>query len=160
VSNLDELAALARAGAAFIRVAGREKRPVGMAWQTKATDDLEVVEGWLRAGANVGLLLGAGGLIDVECDDADADDEIEALGLPATVSWSSARGAHRLYRLAEPLPDRAVVKVGMLEVRIGGRAAQSVLPPSIHPTGVAYRWTAPPSAVEVAEITLADLLVG
>jgi microcystin degradation protein MlrC len=160
VSNLDELAALARAGAAFVRVAGREKRPVGGAWQTRATDDLDAVEGWLRAGANVGILLGAGGLIDVECDDADAEIEVEALRLPTTVSWSSARGAHRLYRLAEPLPDRAVVKVGAIEVRLGGRAAQSVLPPSIHPTGVAYRWTAPPSAVEVAEITLADLLVG
>jgi hypothetical protein len=108
----------------------------------------------------VGILLGAGGLIDVECDDDFGEEEVEALGLPTTVTWSSARGAHRLYRLADPLPDRAVAKVGSIEVRLGGRAAQSVLPPSVHPTGVAYRWTAPPSSVEVAEITLADLLVG
>jgi hypothetical protein len=160
MTALDELAALARAGAAFVRVANGEKRPVGSAWQTRATDDVDAVGAWLRGGGNVGILLGVGGIIDIEHDDEDGRQVLDELDLPPTVEWVSARGAHRLYRLADELPPRAVVKVGPLEVRLGGRAAQSVLPPSVHPTGVAYAWTTPPSAAEIATVTLADIFVG
>jgi hypothetical protein len=48
------------------------------------------------------------------------------------------------------MPPTAVMKTGWLELRIGGRAAQSVLPPSIHPAGVAYEWTTSPADVPIA----------
>jgi hypothetical protein len=160
MSHFNELEALAAAGAEFVQVSGHEKRPVGAAWQTRSTSNLDTVGGWLRCGSNVGILLGVGGLIDIEHDDEDGRELLEGLDLPPTVQWASARGAHRLYRLADDLPPRAVVKLGPLEVRLGGRAAQSVLPPSVHPTGVAYRWESPPSAVDIATITLADICVG
>jgi hypothetical protein len=43
-----------------------------------------------------------------------------------------------------------VVKLGMLEIRLGGRAAQSVLPPSRHPDGTVYEWIVSPQDVAVA----------
>jgi hypothetical protein len=48
------------------------------------------------------------------------------------------------------MPTAAVVHVDELEVRIGGRAAQSVLPPSRHPSGSVYEWMVRPSDVPVA----------
>jgi hypothetical protein len=42
------------------------------------------------------------------------------------------------------------VKFDSIEIRLGGRAAQSVLPPSRHPDGVTYEWTTSPADVDVA----------
>jgi hypothetical protein len=48
------------------------------------------------------------------------------------------------------MPAAAVVHADDLEIRIGGRAAQSVLPPSIHPDGSRYEWIVSPRDVAVA----------
>lgn len=148
-----ELAPLAAAGCQFVRLARREKRPLGAAWQHKATADLDAVAGWLRAGANVGLLLGpASGVVDVEYDAWPGIEDLAAYGLTdiATPRWRSSRGEHRLFRWEPWMPQSAVVRVGLLEIRIGGRAAQSVLPPSIHPDGTAYEWIVSPQECPVA----------
>ena len=75
----------------------------------------------------------------------------------ATPCWSSQRGMHYLFRLADPIPDRGWVKRSGLEFRFGGKPAQSVLPPSVHPTGRPYSWLVSPSDCEPAAICLADL---
>jgi len=148
-----ELAHLASIGCRFVRLARNEKRPIGAAWQTKATDDLTYVNQWLAAGSNVGLLLGpASGVVDVEYDDPAGRDQLSAFGvldLP-TPTWRSARGEHRLFRWEPWMPTAAVVHVDDLEIRIGGRAAQSVLPPSRHPDGSRYEWIVSPQEVAVA----------
>lgn len=148
-----ELATLSAFGCRFVRLARREKRPLGAAWQTKATGDLTYVKQWLRAGSNVGLLLGpASGVVDVEFDEWPGMEELAAYGFTdiKTPTWRSARGEHRLYRWEPWMPAAAVVHVGVLEVRIGGRAAQSVLPPSIHPDGTAYEWIVSPQECQIA----------
>jgi hypothetical protein len=150
---MNDIEALAAAGCRFVRLARREKRPLGAAWQTRSTDNPGDVAAWLAARSNVGLLLGpASGVVDVEFDDDDGRATLERLGLVdvATPTWRSARGEHRLFRWTDNLPPVAVAKVDGLEVRIGGRSAQSVLPPSIHPDGQAYAWTTHPAAVEIA----------
>jgi hypothetical protein len=157
-----ELKALADAGCQFVRLARREKRPLGSAWQTKATGDLKYVNQWLRAGSNVGLLLGpASGVVDVEYDEWPGMEELAAFGLTdiPTPRWKSSRGEHWLYRWEPWMPAAAVVKVGLLEVRIGGRAAQSVLPPSRHPDGTVYEWIVSPQECPVARFP-AQLLAG
>jgi hypothetical protein len=148
-----DLIALIDSGCLIVRVARREKRPLGTAWQTKATDNHEDVARWLAAGSNVGILLGPmSGVVDVEYDSPDGLEELAAYGITdlATPTWRSARGEHRLFRWEPWMPPTAVVKLGAIEIRIGGRAAQSVLPPSIHPTGVAYEWTTSPAEVGIA----------
>jgi hypothetical protein len=159
---LSDLQTLADFGCRFVRVARGEKRPLGRSWQTKSTADLTYVKSWLAAGSNVGLLLGpASGVVDVEFDDPAGREQLSALGvldLP-TPTWRSARGEHRLFRWASWMPEAAVVKADALEVRLGGRAAQSVLPPSRHPTGRPYEWIVPPGCVPVAQFP-AQLLRG
>lgn len=142
----DHMAALMEHGAACVRVAKRGKIPLGRAWHTLATTIAGVVGGWIDGGYNVGLLLGHAGLVDVEYDDAEGRKLLEHLGLAAvrTPTYTSGRGEHRIFRLSGQLPACGWRKFGGLEVRLGGKPAQSVLPPSRHPDGAAYRWTISP----------------
>jgi len=157
--DLDPLAAI---GCRFVRLARNEKRPIGAAWQTKASPYVTCVSQWLATGSNVGLLLGpASGVVDVEYDDPAGREQLAAFGvldLP-TPTWRSARGEHRLFRWEPWMPTAAVVHVDDLEIRIGGRAAQSVLPPSRHPDGSRYEWIVSPQEVAVASFP-AQLLAG
>jgi hypothetical protein len=123
------------------------KHPVETAWQLHYAKDEDTILGWFDRPnpANVGLLLGPlSGVIDVELDDDAAKSAWASLGLGEiwTPTYSAGRGPHRLFRWDEGLPATAVKKVMGIEVRIGngGAAAQSVLPPSMHHTGVRYQW--------------------
>lgn len=159
---LAELETLSAAGCQFVRLARREKRPLGTAWQTKSTADLTYVKRWLSEKSNVGLLLGpASGVVDVEYDDPAGREQLAAFGVLdiQTPTWRSSRGEHRLFRWEPWMPLTACVKVDDLEIRIGGRAAQSVLPPSIHPTGTTYEWLVGPHQAAVAPFP-AQLLAG
>jgi hypothetical protein len=148
-----ELIALIDSGCLIVRVARREKRPLGTAWQTKATDNHDDVARWLAAGSNIGILLGPmSGVVDVEYDTPDGREQLAAFGLLdiPTPTWRSARGEHRLYHWEPWMPETAVIKADDLEIRIGGRAAQSVLPPSVHPSGSKYEWTTSPAEIPIA----------
>lgn len=159
-----DLAALLEHGAMVIPVFGGQKRPVGSRWPSLATNDEATIAGWLRRG-NIGICLGHGNLIDVEYDDHDAYEAFLAMetadGTPLheikTPSWQSARGSHRLFRIHGDLPGVATIKVSGVEFRIGGRAAQSVLPPSIHPSGFRYKWLTSPQQCAPAVLRLEDL---
>ena len=154
-----DLAALLEYGAACVRVAPHDKRPLGMAWHTLATTVADVIDGWLAAGSNLGILLGHGNLIDVEYDDDAGRQLLAARGLLdiETPTWASGRGEHRLFRLAGTLPPMGWRKFGGAEFRIGGKPAQSVLPPSRRPTGRPYTWLVSPLQCGPAVVTLADL---
>lgn len=157
-----DLQSLAAIGCQFVRLARGEKRPLGAAWQTKATGDLTYVKQWMSTGSNVGLLLGpASGVVDVEFDVPAGREQLAAFGVLdiATPTWRSARGEHRLFRWEPWMPAAAVVHADDLELRIGGRAAQSVIPPSRHPSGVPYEWIVRPGDVPVAAFP-AQLLRG
>jgi len=157
-----ELKFLSSVGCLFVRLARGEKRPVGAAWQTKATGELTYVNQWLAAGANVGLLLGPeSGVVDVEFDDPAGLEQLSAFGVLdiPTPTWRSARGEHRLFLWEPWMPATAVIHADDLEIRIGGRAAQSVLPPSRHPDGSRYEWIVSPADVPVAGFP-AQLLAG
>lgn len=159
-----DLAALLEHGALIIPVFRGQKRPVGTGWPSLATNDEATIAGWLRRG-NIGICLGHGNLIDVEYDDHAAYEsfmEMEAAdGTPLheieTPCWQSARGVHRLYRLDGELPPVATIKAADVELRIGGRAAQSVLPPSVHPTGYRYNWLTSPQQCAPAVLRPSDL---
>jgi hypothetical protein len=148
-----DIHALAAAGCRFVRVAHNQKRPLGTGWQHRATTSPDDVARWIAAGDNVGLLLGPeSGVVDVEYDDPAGLEQLGdfgVLGLP-TPTWRSARGEHRLFRWEPWMPATATTKLGMIEIRLGGRAAQSVLPPSRHPTGATYEWTTSPADVAIA----------
>lgn len=152
----DDLFALLEHGAACVRLVRKDKRPLGQAWNTLATSTADVIAGWLGDGYNIGILLGHGNLIDVEYDDEDGRQTLERLGLLGirTPTSASGRGEHRLLRLTGPLPAMGWRKIGGAEIRIGGKPAQSVLPPSMHPTGTPYRWLVSPCDVAPAVVSL------
>jgi hypothetical protein len=137
------------------------KHPVASNWQASASSDEDTVMGWWENDIpwNLGLLLGPGsGVVDVEFDDDAGREYARELGLDVsqTPTYQSSRSVHRLYKWTSDLPPVAVKKVRGLEVRIGGggAAAQSVLPPSVHHSGVVYEWlpTLSPDEVELAEL--------
>lgn len=142
---------------------GHDKRPRVKAWQNAATDDAEVIEGWWQRwpDSNVGIVLGEhSGIIDIECDDEKAEAALLKLfdgEFPVTPTYSASRGKHRLFKWSKEIPfqNKALFKIGKLEIRTGNGelGAQSVFPPSIHPSGKKYTWLVSPDECDVAELS-------
>lgn len=138
----------------------KAKRPRIDRWHFNASSDDAVIERWFTQypDSNVGLLLGPkSDVVDIECDNAEGRATAsELLADCQTPTWDSVRGTHRLFRYPVNLPtDLAVTKARGLEIRLGsnGKGAQSVLPPSIHPSGKLLQWrpNLSPFDVELAE---------
>ena len=145
------------------------KHPIGNDWGGLATNDSERIVDEFQAGDNIGLLLGEkSGVIDVEYDTAEGRAAVEEAlrGIElVTPTFRSGRSTHRLFRWSSEFPKAAKLDINGIEFRLGsdGRAAQSVLPPSTHHTGVSYQWLEgfSPWECQVAELPerLASLLV-
>ena len=101
-------------------------------------DPSEVRKRFNGQGYNIGLHPGASGHVVVDTDSAEGEDHLRRLwgAVPDTLSWTTARGRHRLYKL----PDGALVATHTaapdLDLRSTGGYA--VVPPSMHPSGVRY----------------------
>ena len=144
LTALPDALGYAARGWRVLPVAAGGKRPLLPAWQKAASDDEETVAGWWDRwpDANVGVLLGeASGIVDVEFDDdAGRETADRVLGEAFTPTFSSGRSVHRLFLWRDDLPRKAKVVVRGLEVRGCGPGAQSVFPPSLHPSGKRYAW--------------------
>lgn len=149
---------------------GAGKHPVLKAWGKAATCDPEVIrDQWGDQNWNVGILLGTAhgipvdqAVIDVEDDTAEGRQLAETLlGDLPTVSWSSGKSIHRLYRFHAGLPGVAKITIRGLEWRIGGTElqTQSVAPPSLHSSGQRYQWLPGRSIDEISIATLPDYVV-
>lgn len=139
------------------------KKPRLNAWQKAASCDEETIERWFQEhpSDNVGVRLGeCSGIIDIECDSPEAEMLLLKLfgdNPPVTPTFAAKRGKHRLFKWRGDLPaaDKAVFKFGDLEFRTGNgdKGAQSVFPPSIHDSGVEYKWLVSPDECDPAELT-------
>lgn len=142
------------------------KHPVEKAWHLHPAASEEEIMAWFEDSTpcNIGIVLGpASGVVDVELDGPEAKEAWAALGLGEiwTPTYTAGRGPHRLFKWDESLPAVAVKKVNGIEVRIGngGMAAQSVLPPSMHHSGVSYTWVEGMSPDDVELQPLPERLV-
>jgi hypothetical protein len=131
------------------------KHPMGDEWakspMSSTTSEDTAMEWWEddHTAPNVGVVLGpiygvpGRAVIDVEIDNEEGFDVIRELGLERvpTATWESGKGPHRLFRHEDGLPPTLAFTYRGLEVRLGNTGmGQSVMPPSIHPSGRLYRW--------------------
>lgn len=168
---LEEALRYAEMGWKLVALHPHSKMPaLGKGWPEKATDDPNVICEWIKQtpDMNLGLLLGGGSrIIDAECD--SPEEEATYLDLwegdpPVTCCYSSSElkltsgkifvRKHRFLKWRDDLPGGATIKIGKLIIRIGndGLGTQSVVPPSIHPSGSVYTWLTPPEVCPPAEI--------
>jgi hypothetical protein len=152
-----------------LQVHPRSKKPVATAWQRVATTDPALIARWWEFSpyCNVGVQLGpSSGILDAECDSEEAERELGALlghSAPVVPTFLGKRGKHRLYRHTPdlPCPDKAVFHFRGIEFRTGngGKGAQSLFPPSVHPDGPVYRWLVGPDEADPAAFPAAALAV-
>ena len=147
------------------------KHPDGNKWATQsATNDEDTaMELWADddTAPNIGVILGptyAKGLpvIDVEADTEEGIAILRGLGMERfqTGTYESGKSPHRLFLHEDGLPPTGYFSYRGVEVRLGNNNAmlQSVLPPSIHPSGKLYRWQDGLSLDEVGIAPLPDNL--
>lgn len=136
---------------------------LGKGWQTKCTNDEEVIATWPED-CNVGVLLGpTSGIIDLEFDSDQGEmlvnSWIEDCGGVVTPTYRSAKSTHRLF-LWNDQYELEGAKFGLfgVEFRWGQDSAQSVLPPSLHESGVRYEWVDGLSPWDCGAVALPDLI--
>jgi hypothetical protein len=136
-------------GLPVVFLKAQSKEPWYTNWQNQANTDQLMLRGTWQGNdleGNVGVQMGRGKcpIIDIECDDEDAEKEYQALWngkTPKVPTFKGSRGKHRLFKWRKGLPNKAYYHAGKIEIRIGnGGGAQSVFPPSVHPTGAVYAW--------------------
>lgn len=134
------------------------KHPVGSAWQKRASsepnDVLDLFHGKHRG--NIGIVVGSSHvLVDVDGDEGRASLaalEAEFGPLPETLTSTSGRGEHRLFRLSAAHDPKRITNRPIrpkLDVKI--RDGQFVAAPSMHASGRRYTWR-----VRVAPALLPD----
>jgi hypothetical protein len=141
-----------------VPVRPRDKSPWFQDWQKLVSTHRSDIEMWWRDNpqSNVGVAMGPdSGLIDVECDSDEAEKQLGLLlgeDAPVVPTYRGKRGKHRLFQYSEdlPKPENAWFKFRGIEFRTGngGKGAQSVFPPSIHPDGPVYQWLVTPDEAD------------
>lgn len=144
-----------RRGYQPIPIPSGQKRPRISAWTHVRWDSenevREKFEKWAEEGqTNVGLLLGepSGGLVDVDLDHPKTMRLKDYL-LPPTPMRTGRPGrptSHYWYRVRGTLPSTRRYKMpdGSVSVELRSNKAQTIIPPSVHPSGENYRWEGEP----------------
>jgi hypothetical protein len=153
-----------RRGWAVVPIVAGSKAPKGRGWDKRAfrTEELGRAFG---ASDNIGVILGrrSAGLVDIDLDCAEAL-ALADLYLPQTLAVfgrASKPRSHRLYQALgtsyEAFADPVAGDV-LLELRAEGKdggAHQTVVPPSLHPSGEAVAWAGEvvvPAAIDAARL--------
>ena len=142
-----------RRGYMPVPIRDNEKRPFGNRWHVKPDDWSEnVIRGRFAAatenGAHgVGLACGeqSNGLIDVDLDHPLALATSRAVLTPPTPMMTGRAGkpmSHYWYKVTGSIPPtrKYLMPDGSCIVELRSTRAQTVIPPTTHPSGEAYRW--------------------
>ncbi len=114
----------------------------------RATKD--ELSSWLWSG--VGIVTGAlSGILVLDVDGPEGEEELKKYGHPITPMVRTARGGLHLYFKHPDAEVRTGIRVAPgLDVKANG--GYVVAPPSIGPTGEAYKWIVGPDDAESAEV--------
>jgi len=137
------------------------KHPRISGWRHVGTTDQKLISLWWKAWplANVGVLMGGEArLITIDIDGAEGWASLEKLKeshgeMPITLTQTTGRpdgGEHRLFRVPQALGDTDYIRNRIriadgIDVRSEGGLI--VATPSVHYTGVSYRWRDPNVAI-------------
>jgi len=138
-----------------VPVKAGKKKAITLKWTTYSTRDaltVEVMEEWAKKyeDESVGLLLGTPVTEDLQliAIDVDRDELVEpvksAIGRKELVSKVGKKGL-TIFMLAGPGVATERIRSGgaSAPVEVLAKGTQTVLPPSIHPDGMEYRWIGP-----------------
>ena len=149
----DAALAAFRQGYLPIPIRPRQKRPLIGQWtQIEWSSEKAIREQFAEWGAqNVGVLLGerSGGLVDVDLDHPTAARLREYL-LPPTAMRSGRVGrpnSHYWYVAEDmivPPTRRYKLPGGEVSIEVRSNGSQTLIPPSIHPSGEQYLWEGHP----------------
>lgn len=140
------------------------KGPFWKNWHKQRRSRDELAEALANTKMNIALVVNQSKWIDAECDTPEAEAKLQELfggKIPATPTWQSNRGKHRLFQRPKGLPARATIDLEGVEFHVGNcKGAASVIPPSVHPkTGKRYRWVAKHTLDDVKPAKLPPAIV-
>lgn len=138
---LEAAAAYTRRGWRVVPIAAGAKGPTHKGWPSLRLDEPDLASHF-QGECNIGLILGepSGWLVDV---DLDCDEAVELAGqyLPATgaVSGREGRpGSHRWYIAEGAATAKHTDSDGAMIVELRSTGCQTVVGPSVHPSGGRY----------------------
>ena len=140
-----ELEWLDTAGARFVKVLKRDKKPFELEWQRKPYALAEVLP-HLQAGGNIGHLTGHGGLCELDIDRNFGEFERRFPHWTNTPSVYRAGATDRAKLIVQVIgepPKSAKYQPVQKEPPVAewlSYGRQGVIPPSIHPSGEPYLW--------------------
>jgi hypothetical protein len=109
--------------------------------QTRPPDLEDIEQIWQVAPmSNIGLITGQySRLVVVDCDTEQAERWFRERFRPsATPEAETLRGTHFYFSCSAPVPT--YIKINGTQIDIKGDGSYVVAPPSIHPTGLEYKW--------------------
>lgn len=158
---------LAQAGCFVFPIKPRAKTPITEHGVHAATRDLEQITAWWQrwSAANIGVACGSTGLVVIDLDGPEGLAGWRALlaehpGTPPTLTARTGGGGWHLYWLA-PADRRLGNSASKIAPKIDtrGLGGYVLAPPSVHPTGRPYEWSADqPPAMATLPSWVADLL--
>lgn len=150
-----------RRGASVIPVPPGDKDPGRKGWQKLRLTEDDVPKFWTN-GQNVGLLTGepSGWRVDVDLDTPEAIVVADRFLPPTLTHGRESKPRSHWWYLCKGIGSESFKDVDerasvILEIRANGR--QTLVPPSVHPTGERYRWHSTPEPAEIDAEALASL---
>ena len=131
---------------AFVSLKQNSKEPIGIAWQENPISPELVHHAFEANGLNVGLINGdVSGIVDVDLDCREAKHLASVLlpkGLAAFEHAGNDRG-HILYRVndAGKTQRYQCPETGETLIELRSTGSQTMIPPSIHPSGQKLKFT-------------------
>ncbi len=135
----------------MVPVPSRQKRPSLPRWEDLRLTEADLPDHFGGWGGNIGLLVGepSGGLVDVDLDCPEALALADWLPPTALVAGRPGNpGSHRFYQAAGATTTKFQTAREML-IELRSTGGQTLAPPSVHPSGEAYRWERAGRAAEV-----------
>jgi len=127
----------------------RGKVPVIAGWVNKKETTAQEAKDWLAEfpDMNIGLSLGsAAGYVGIDVDGVEGEDLLQEMSggdLPTTWEFNTGEGRRLIYNIPIGLPTKKFVQTGEevhQECAILCTGQLTVIPPSVHHTGVVYTW--------------------